>query len=504
MRAVATPVWTELFDIPLLERKRLDTALSIPDPKVMKVPRLRRLVQMKVIDGREHFLKVNDTNGRVRIATGLLRKLLSAYPGLPVEDRTMTGFEESWEAAKQAALTVTLNGIEFSQHQRCSIVSCVTHRRGIVKLATNAGKTEVAGGVIKAIGLKTLYVIHLKGLLHQTADRLELRLGVPVGRIGDGMDKPQALVDVATMQSIKPTKKGMRKRLAEYNVVIFDEAHHLSSNTQQSIARACVNAPFRYAFGGSFPEDEIKRLKIASATDVTLLYDLTNQELINTGWSAKPTVHINRIHHPDFDDSKYVIEAGTIPEDFDEDAEESKPETERRVLFHKIDEDLISNNPKVDEIVVTEIEKLFMKGMTVLVLVDRINHGYALGRKLGGKGIKYEFLNGSHDSAFREAKLREFRDGSLPVIIATSILDEGIDVPRVQAVVLAGGGKSSVKVLQRVGRALRRKQGIGENVAHIVDFHHTGSRYTAKHAATRLKIYQKEQFDIVEDGRFTV
>ncbi len=506
MRAVATPVWTELFDVPLLERKRLDTALSIADPKVMKVPRLRRLVQMKVIDGREHFLKVNDTNGRVRIATGLLRKLLAAYPGLPVEDRTMTGFEESWEAAKQAALNVTLNGIEFSQHQRCSIVSCVTHRRGIVKLATNAGKTEVAGGLIKAIGLKTLYVIHLKGLLHQTADRLELRLGVPVGRIGDGIDKPQALVDVATMQSIKPTKKGMRKRLAEYNVVIFDEAHHLSSNTQQSISRACVNAPFRYAFGGSFPEDEIKRLKIASATDVTLLYDLTNQELISTGWSAKPTVHINKIHHPDFDDEKYVIEQGIgddIPADAEGD-EGDEQQTERRVLFYKIDEDLISNNPKVDEIVTGEIEKLFMNGMTTLVLVDRINHGYSLGRKLGGKGIKYEFLNGSHDSAFREAKLREFRDGSLPVIIATSILDEGIDVPRVQAVVLAGGGKSSVKVLQRVGRALRRKQGIGENVAHIVDFHHTGSRYTAKHARARLMIYQKEQFDIVEDGKFTV
>jgi len=503
MKALVSTVWTVLEGVPILERQKLDKAFAVPVKDAMRVPHLRRLIKMKRWDGCEHFLKLDDKTDQIRLPTGLLRKLTAMYPGLQVEDRSLNGFSDTWATAKLAAQTVELNGIEFSAHQRAAIISAVTNRRGIMKLATNAGKTEVGGGVVKALGMRALWVIHLKGLLHQTAERLELRLGMPVGRIGDGLDKPCGMVDVATMQSIKPTKKGMRKRLADYNVLIFDEAHHLSSTTQQSIAKACVNAPFRYAFGGSFPDDEIKRLKIASATDATLLYDLTNRELIETGWSASPTVHINRIDHPGFDDSKYVVEHTEIPEDFDED-EDEKPDTVRRVLFHKIDEDLISNNPKVDEIVLGEIEKFFMKGMTVLVLVDRIAHGAALGRKLGGKGIRYEFLNGSHNSAFREERLREFKSGTLPVIIATSILDEGIDVPRVQAVVLAGGGKSTVKLLQRVGRALRRKQGIGENVAHIVDFLHTGSRYTAKHGRARLTVYNSEQFEVIEEGKFTV
>lgn len=500
MKAIVTPVWTYLQDVQPLERRRIDKTFAVQIPGVMFQPRMRRLIQSKRWDGCYHFYDDKED----KLPTGLLPKLLKSTPGIYTEDRSLINHADSWEAAKLAAQTVEVNGITYTGHQRGSIISGVTHRRGIMKLATNAGKTEVGAGLIKAIGLKALWVIHLKGLLHQTAERLELRLGMPVGRIGDGMDKPQALVDVAMMQSIRPRTKAWRKRLEQYDVILFDEAHHLCSDTQQSIAKACVNAPFRYAFGGSFPKEEMKRFKIMAMTDATLLYDLTNRELIDSGWSASPTVHTFTVNHPGFDDSEYIVEHSEIPEDFEDEAGEEENDTIRRVLFHKIDEKLISNNPKFDDIVVDQIEKYFMKGMTTLVLVDRIAHGAALGRKLGGKGINYEFLNGSHKSDFREQKLREFKSGILPVIIATNILDEGIDVPRVQALVLAGGGKSSVKLLQRVGRALRRKQGIGENVAHIVDFLHFGSKYTAKHARARLTVYENEQFDVVPEGEFTL
>jgi superfamily II DNA or RNA helicase len=501
VKAVVKPVWTYLQDVSLLEQDRLDKAFAIPIPGVMFQPRMRRMIQQKLWDGCFHFYDKK----QARIQSGLLQKLRQAFPQVVVENHCLDNHLQQWADAKVAARTVEINGITFSTDQRNSIISAVENVRGIQKLATNAGKTEVGAGLIKALQLKALWVIHLKGLLHQTAERLELRLGMPVGRIGDGIDKPQALVDVAMMQSIRPKTKAGRERLAQYDVILFDEAHHLCSDTQQSIAKACVNAPFRYAFGGSFPKEDIKRLKIMAATDATVLYDLTNKDLIASGWSASPTVHIQTIQHKDFDDKKYLIEQ-EIPADMDGDPEDEEAETDtiRRVLYHKVDEDLISNNPKVDEVVLTEIEKYFMKGMTTLVLVDRLAHGERLGRKLGGKGINYEFLNGSHNSAFREAKLREFKKGTLPVIIATSILDEGIDVPRVQCVVLAGGGKSSVKLLQRLGRALRRKQGIGENVAHIVDFFHFGSKYSSKHAREREKVYKSEEFEIVREGTTTL
>ncbi len=503
MKAILTPVWTHLEDVPLLDRARLDKAFAVEIPGIRFQPGLRKLIATKRWDGCYHFYDAKHD----RLPTGLFPKLLAMVPGIQIEDRRLLDHQDAWETAKLASHTVEVNGITFSQDQRRAIISGVQNVRGIMKLATNAGKTEVGAGIIKAFGLRALWVIHMKALLHQTAERLETRLGLPVGKIGDGLDKPQAMVDVGMMQSIKPKTKEWRERLAQYDVILFDEAHHLSSDTQQSIAKACVNAPFRYAFGGSFPKEEMKRFKIMAMTDATLLYDLTNKELIGSGWSASPTVHLQTIHHPGFDDEKYIVEHTNIPEDFDEDGvdtSENEIERTRRVLYHKIDEELISNNPKVDELVLAQIEKYFMQGMTTLVLVDRVAHGAALGRKLGGMGINYEFLSGSVKSSTREAKLREFKSGTLPVIIATNILDEGVDVPRVQCVVLAGGGKSSVKLLQRVGRALRRKQGIGENVAHIVDFFHTGSKYTAKHARERRKVYETEEFEIVEEGKHTL
>ena len=80
------------------------------------------------------------------------------------------------------------------------------------------------------------------------------------------------------------------------------------------------------------------------------------------------------------------------------------------------------------------------------------------------------------------------------VYIATPIFDEGIDVPAIDVVVLAGAGKSHIKLLQRIGRGLRKKEG-EDNTLVIHDFIDDTNKYLFKHSKARVAVYKDEKFD---------
>ena len=84
--------------------------------------------------------------------------------------------------------------------------------------------------------------------------------------------------------------------------------------------------------------------------------------------------------------------------------------------------------------------------------------------------------------------------GKQRVLIATTIVDEGLDIDKINVLILAGAKKSDRQYLQRVGRALRRKR--GENVVIIYDFYDTGHRLLDKHTKKRHNLYLKEEFDV--------
>jgi len=86
------------------------------------------------------------------------------------------------------------------------------------------------------------------------------------------------------------------------------------------------------------------------------------------------------------------------------------------------------------------------------------------------------------------------RDGSLQVLIATTILDEGVDVSGINCLFLMAGGKSMRQVLQRIGRGLRKKDdGSGLEVYDALDYH---NEYLVDHTLDRYNTYKAEKFSI--------
>jgi len=76
------------------------------------------------------------------------------------------------------------------------------------------------------------------------------------------------------------------------------------------------------------------------------------------------------------------------------------------------------------------------------------------------------------------------------VLIASSIYDEGVDLPEVNVLIKASGGKSEVKTIQQVGRGLRPKK---EKLI-VYDFNDMNSKFLSAHSKKRIKTYKQEGF----------
>jgi superfamily II DNA or RNA helicase len=83
------------------------------------------------------------------------------------------------------------------------------------------------------------------------------------------------------------------------------------------------------------------------------------------------------------------------------------------------------------------------------------------------------------------------------------LADEGVDIPTLDAVLLAGGGASSTRVHQRIGRTLRidRVSANPKDRSIVVYFEHHGAKYLDKHAKKARKIIKTESaFNIIDSA----
>jgi superfamily II DNA or RNA helicase len=147
----------------------------------------------------------------------------------------------------------------------------------------------------------------------------------------------------------------------------------------------------------------------------------------------------------------------------------------------------IVDNDERNDAVVFEVERAARHGLSAMVLVQHKKHGDVLAKKLNEAGMVVEFIQGEDNQGERKTALRKLASGEINVLIGTTILDVGVDVPAVGMIVLAGGGKAEVALRQRIGRGLRAKKS-GPNIALIIDFNDPHNSYLKTHAAQRLSI----------------
>jgi superfamily II DNA or RNA helicase len=368
-------------------------------------------------------------------------------------------------------------GIEFKGEDRPYQKiedQAVQATRGIINFATGSGKTAVAARIIAKLDLPTLYVVPTKELLYQTSEELARFLDIPIGRIGAGLFEVDNFVTVATVQTIHVTlKRGQndekRLRMVQLldwaQILFIDEAHHLGAKTFYDVARA-ARAYYKFGLTGTAFRTDGSEIMLRAATGRTIA-KVGSSELIREGVLAQTTIHLYDFH----DRGNYGSN------------------------WYDIYEGGIVYNRKRNNLICRIVSEHLAKDFKVLIIVKRLEHGYALRNILDAV-----FVHGSVDTEIRRSIREEFNDGDIRCLIATKIYDEGVDLPNMDVLVLAGGGKSQVQALQRVGRALRAAP--GKDRAIIVDFLDNQHATLRSHSERRIQIYRSEpEFVIEQKGR---
>jgi superfamily II DNA or RNA helicase len=315
-------------------------------------------------------------------------------------------------------------GNHMRPYQRESLRRLIENAGGIICLPTGAGKTFVAIQFLKYLNKHGLIVVHTIDLREQWIEQLENH-GVKA--------------DVRTYQSIKDLKA-----LKHYGIVCFDECHHVSAKTLYRVAIQCSNSILIGLSATPYREDG-EDMKINAALG-DIIHEVDRRELIEKGFlSDADVVYVSYNNHCN----------------------------ERWVDYQTIYKQYIVNNDERNEEIVNIIDG--NKDRKILVLVSQIEHGTKLSEMMESEHL---FLHGK----IKDRKVPK----DMNVIVATTIFDEGVDLPDFDMLVLAAGGKSSIKLAQRVGRILRFKIGKRAIIYDFVD----ESRYLKIHYKRRRKILE--------------
>ncbi len=430
-------------------------------------------------DGRTSILsKPHPSNGSAFFPTGLLPYIYSKLAKLAVLPFTFNDLRHT-PPVPSYNYTVPLR-----DYQAIAFLDAVDNRvfmgtqagyhwpQGVLQICTGGGKTELAVAMCQAIPVPTMFIVHRKHLVTQAKDRFA-KYGITAGQIGDSVFDPNTKgVTVATVQTLdRLFKEGDNEKIKQLlgaEQIFFDEAHLAASKISVGNQLVSVSRQFRRAYyrwgltGTAFMKDKYSNQLLMGCTGDRLAH-ITSDQLIKAGYLTPPRVVM--IKMPDI----------------------GRPKSWPLVYDHAIVLNL-NRNKRI-------IEELVKAPKPALVMTLRLGHAKVLAKLAENKGVSVPAVHcGAMKNKDRTKRIADLQSGKINAIIATTIYDEGLDIPELRTLILAGGGKSKVAALQRIGRGLRKAAGKHEVL--VIDFLDQTGVTLKRHSAARKKIWKEEGFKV--------
>jgi len=308
------------------------------------------------------------------------------------------------------------------------------------------------------------------------AQRVKEFTGEECGLVGSGRFDDTKRVTCATYQTLHRRSVAARDLLRDVGGIIGDEIHTAPAKTFAT-AFERSDAYYRYGLSAS-PEGRSDGLDVI-VTGLTgpVVASVDAKTLIDAGSLAKPSIQFVVCEQP------YRMQFHTS-------------QSKRSAEWRACEKALITESDKRNGL----IRKLALRSdKPCVIFVSKVAHGKRIVDDLAHCGISAAYVHGKKHDAARKEILDRVRDGAIDVVVATSVWDEGVDMPGLRTVIMAGGGKSPIKAVQRVGRALRVSD--GKRTASIYDIMDHGCATLTKHAGERIKALEKTGFvvNVVRD-----
>jgi len=372
--------------------------------------------------------------------------------------------------------TKDIYGLKLKKFQKQAIRRVLKHRRGIIEAPVRAGKTAIAAAIIKNVGHYPAWLVTFgKDLVHQTRKDLEYHLQTPIGVFSEGKYE-HGKVMVTSYQAITRaisaanSKKGqgakLKKETKQRNlallrlirgakVFIFDECHHALSPKNRDLLNEIQSAGYVVGLSGTPKPDGTHYLELEAAIGA-VIFKVKYETLIKHGRLARPMITLYKM--------PYWWYATGLRE------------------FSDVYDSNVVENLYRNRFIADVVKHLYKSEKTAFVMIRKLAHGPILRALIPGS----VFVQGKISSDIRAELYQSLQEKKIRCIIAT-VGKEGLNIPRLDAVVNAEGYKSSVTTMQKM-RSLTATE--GKKYGLIIDFMDRG-KFLSKHSKTREKLYKK-------------
>jgi len=335
------------------------------------------------------------------------------------------------------------------------------------EIATGAGKTLITAALSNTVEKygRSIVIVPNKDLVTQTyADYVNLGLDVGV-YFGDKKELGKTHT-ICTWQSLNSIKKRFRDGLSDFSLkdfsedvvcVIVDEVHQAKADVlKDMLTKEFAHIPLRWGLTGTIPKEDH-----AKATLQSCLGEVTNSLSASTlqEMGVLSKCHVN------------VCQLREVAVYNDYQSELAYLTTDAARMKY------LSNF----------IQTVSETGNT-LVLVDRIKSGEIISENIPD----ITFVRGAMKTTDRKEAYDEINEATNSITVATyGVAAVGINIPRIFNLILLEPGKSFVKVIQSIGRGVRKAE--DKDFVQIWDITST-AKFSKKHLTERKKFYKEANY----------
>lgn len=362
--------------------------------------------------------------------------------------------------------------IVLRDYQVQAINECINNVQGIIMAPTSSGKTIITSSLSKLAERygRTIVIVPNKNLVMQTEEDYR-NIGLDVGVLFGDRKEYHRTHTICTWQSLNILDKKSKDALDDDQLAVFldnlvavicDEVHMVKNMgiLHNLLTQTFANVPIRWGLTGTIPEEEYNQISLYSAIG-PLVGRLTAKELQEQGHLAK--CHVNILCTQD----------NAVYTDYQS---ELKYLTTNKVRLEWLAE---------------KIQDIAKTGNT-LVLIDRIETGEILSALISNA----TFISGQVKSTKRKEAYKEINLADNAIMIATyGTTSTGISINRIFNLVLLEPGKSFVRVIQSIGRGLRKAD--DKDAVEIYDIS-SSCKFSNRHLVKRKKFYKEVQYQFTQ------
>jgi len=338
----------------------------------------------------------------------------------------------------------------------------------VQEVATGAGKTLITAALsamAEEYG-RTVVIVPNRDLVTQTEEDYK-NLGLDVGVFYGGRNEWNKTHTICTWQSLDRLDKKSKDHLTEEEIgdflegvqcIMVDEVHGAKADVlKRLLTGPFANCPIRWGLTGTVPKEDFNFVNILASLG-PVINKLAAKELQDMGVLARCNVNIRQTKEVTQYDN-YQTELKFLLQD------------KRRASF-----------------LAEEISKIATTGNT-LVLIQQVGAGEQLTEFLGEKAT---FVYGGTKSQDRQDEYKSVHHSDDKIIVATyGVAAVGINIPRIYNLVLIEPGKSFVRVIQSIGRGLRKAK--DKDSVEVWDFTST-CKFSARHLTARKRFYKDAEY----------